>query len=65
MKLPYFAFLALLGSFAFLILFIADREKKLGEDRPSSLYRIPHSELYADPDLKLVSTHSPYLRTER
>ena len=55
MKLPYFAFLALLGGFAFLILFIADREKKLGEDR-RSVYRIPHSELYADPDLKLVRT---------
>ena len=55
MKWSYFAFLALLGGFAFLIIFIVDREKKLGEDRPS-LYGIPHSELYADPNLKLVST---------
>ena len=61
MKLPYFAFLALLGGFAFLILFIADREKKLGEDRRSA-YKVPHSALYADPDLKLVSCHSPDLR---
>ena len=60
MKLPYFAFLALLGGLAFLILFIADRERKLGEDR-LSVYRIPHSALYADPNLRLVSAYSPYL----
>jgi hypothetical protein len=64
MKLPYFAFLALVGAFAFLILFIADREKKAGEDQ-LSVYRIPHSALDADPDLKLVTTLSPYMRTER
>jgi hypothetical protein len=64
MKLPYFAFLALLGGFVFLILFIADRERKAGEDR-LSVHRIPHSALYADQDLKLVSTHSPYMGTER
>ena len=33
MKLPYFAFLALVGAFGFLIIFIADRERKAGEDR--------------------------------
>ena len=64
MKLAYFAFLALLGGFAFLILFISDRERKAGDDR-LSVYRIPHSKLYADPDLKLVSTRGPYMRTER
>jgi hypothetical protein len=58
MKLGYFGYLALVGAVAFLILFIADRDKKLGEER-LSIYRIPHSALDADPDLKLVSTHSP------
>jgi hypothetical protein len=57
MKLGYFAYLALVGGLAFLILFIADRDKKLGEER-LSIYRIPHSELYADPDLK-AGEHSP------
>ena len=47
----------------FLILFIADRQEKLGEDR-LSVYNIPHSALDADPDLKLV-TRSPNMRTER
>jgi hypothetical protein len=64
MKLPYFAFLALVGAFVFLIIFIADRERKAGEDR-FSVYRTPHSALDADPDLKLVSNHSPYMRNER
>jgi hypothetical protein len=64
MKLPYFAFLALVGGLAFLILFIADRERKLGADR-LSVYKIPHSALDAVPSLKLVSTHSPYMRSER
>jgi hypothetical protein len=47
-----------------LILFIADREKKAGEDR-LFVYRIPHSALHADPDLKLVSSHIPCMRPER
>jgi hypothetical protein len=64
MKLPYFAYLALVGGFAFLILFIADRERKAGEDR-FSVYKIPHSTLDADPNLKGGSNHSPYMRTER
>ena len=62
MKLPYFAFLALVGAFVFLIIFIADRERKAGEDR-FSVYRTLHSAL--DADLKLVSNHSPYMRNER
>ena len=64
MKLGYFAYLALLGGLVFLILFIADRQEILGEDR-LPVYNIPHSALDADPDLKLVSTQSPYMRTER
>ena len=47
MKLGYFGYLALLGGLAFLILFIADRQEKLGEDR-LSVYKIPHSALDAD-----------------
>ena len=62
MKLPYFRFLALLGGLAFLILFIADREKKLGEDRLSAY---THSALYADPNLRLEPTARTYMCTER
>ena len=64
MKLPYFAYLAFVGAVSFLILFIVDRERKAAVERLSQ-YEIPHSALDADPDLKLVSTHSPYMRTER
>jgi hypothetical protein len=63
MKLSYFAYFALLGGFAFLILFLSDRERKAGVDRLSQ-YEIPHSAL-GDPKLKLMSAHSPYMRNER
>jgi hypothetical protein len=64
MKLPYFVFLALLGGFVFLILFIADREKKAGEERRAlSVYRIPNSAL-EDPSLKTHEYSRPiYIRT--
>ena len=43
MKLAYFAFLALLGGFAFLILLISDREreKRAMTGFPSIGFRIP------------------------
>jgi hypothetical protein len=63
MKLPYFAYLAFVGALSFLILFIVDRERKAGVERLSQ-YEIPHTAL-EDPNLKLISTHSPYMRTER
>jgi hypothetical protein len=33
MKLPFFAFLVFVGGAIFLVLFVADRQMKLGEDR--------------------------------
>ncbi len=63
MKWTSWAFLAFLGSLAFLVLFIADRQMNAGVDRLSRMK--PQSALDADPDLKLVSERSPYMRTER
>ena len=64
MKPSYFAYVAFVGVLSFLMLFIVDRERKVGLDRLAA-YRTPHSALDPDPDLKLVSTQSPYMRTER
>jgi hypothetical protein len=59
------AFLAFLGSLALLVLFIADRQMNAGVDRLSRMKLLPQSALEADPNLKLVSERSPYMRTER
>jgi hypothetical protein len=60
---------AFLGSLAFLVLFIADREMNAGVNRLSRMKLPDHSaldaDLDADPNLKLVSERSPYMRTER
>ena len=64
-KLTSWSFLAFVGSLAFLVLFIKDWEIKTGTDRLSKMYLSPQSALDADPDLKLVSERSPYMRTER
>jgi hypothetical protein len=63
MKLPSFAFLVFVGGATFLMLFVGDWQMKLGEDRLSKT--TPQSVLEADPNLKLVSERSPYMRTER
>jgi hypothetical protein len=63
MKLPSFAFLVFVGGAIFLVLFVGDWQMKLGEDRLSKT--APQSVLEADPNLKLVSERSPYMRTER
>ena len=64
MKRTSWAFLAFVGSI-FLVLFMADRETKVGVDRLSKMKVAPQSSLEADPNLKLVSERSPYMRTER
>ena len=64
-KLTSWAFLAFVGSLAFLVLFIKDWEIKTGTDRLSKMHLSPLSALDADSDLKLVSERSPYMRTER
>jgi hypothetical protein len=65
MKWTSWAFLAFVGSIIFLVLFMADRETKVGVDRLSRMKVAPQSSLEADPNLKLVSERSPYMRTER
>ncbi len=59
------AFLAFLGCLTLLVLFIADRQMNAGVDRLSRMKIPPQSALEADPNLKLVSERSPYMRTER
>ena len=65
MKWTSWAFLAFLGSLAFFVLFIADQQKNAGVDRLSTMKLPPQSALDADPNLKLVSERSPYMRNER
>jgi len=64
-KWTSWAFLAFVGSLAFLVLFIKDWKIQTGVDRLSRMYVSPQSTLDADPNLKLVSERSPYMRTER
>jgi hypothetical protein len=63
MKSAYFAYLAFVGVLSFLMIFIVDRERKAGVQRIAE-YKIPHSAL-EDPNLKLISAQSPYMRSER
>jgi hypothetical protein len=65
MKRTSWAFLAFLGSLAFLVLFIADQQMNAGVDRLSTMKLPSQFVLDADPNLKLVSERSPYMRTER
>jgi hypothetical protein len=46
----YFGLLAVVGVFAFLLLFLADRERKAGVERLSNYKTVPHTALEADPD---------------
>ncbi|MDQ1390451.1 MAG: hypothetical protein QOF56_3905 [Acidobacteriaceae bacterium] len=64
MKLTSWAVFAVVGSLIFLLAFIKEWETKRDGEKPSRLK--PHlSVLDADPDLKLVSERSPYMRSER
>ena len=65
MQFPIFAFVAFLGGVALLVLVMADREFEAGVERLSRYELSHHAALDADPNLKLVSAHSPYMRTER
>jgi hypothetical protein len=53
------------GFFITLVLFIADHEIKAGVERLSEMRVSPQPTLDADPNLKLVSERSPYMRNER
>jgi hypothetical protein len=48
-----------------LVLFIEDYQIKAGVERLSEMRVSPQPSLYADPNLKLVSEQSPYMRDER
>jgi hypothetical protein len=63
MKWTSWAFLAFVGALAFSVLIIADYEMDAGVDRLSKMKL--GSTLDADPNLKLISERSPYMRTER
>jgi hypothetical protein len=65
MPLRFWLFIAIAGGLAHLVLFIADREISAGVDRLAELPTVHRSTLDADPNLKLVSEHSPYMRNER
>jgi predicted proteasome-type protease len=54
-----------MGGRAHLVLYLADREINAGVDRLSELKNLHGYALDADPDLKLVSKRSPYMRDER
>jgi hypothetical protein len=65
MRLAYLAFIFFLGGITFLVSFIADRERQAGVEGISRRNMVLRSALDADPNLKLVSMRSPYMRTER
>ena len=48
-----------------LVLFIHDREVSAGVERLAEMQLAHAPALDADPDLRLVSMHSPYMRNER
>jgi hypothetical protein len=58
-------FVAIMGGLAHLILSMADREISAGVDRLSELDNMHGYVLDADPNLKLASERSPYMRNER
>jgi hypothetical protein len=62
MKWTSWAILAFVGSLLFLVLFIKDWEIRAGVNR---LSKMNQSAVEADPNLRLVSERSPYMRTER
>jgi hypothetical protein len=63
MKWKFFVFYA--GFLIGLVLFIQDREVSAGVERLAEM-RLAHTPaLDADPDLRLVSMRSPYMRNER
>jgi hypothetical protein len=57
--------LAFVGSLIFLVLFIKDWETKMDGQKLSRMKLPHHSALDVNPNLKLVSERSPYVRTER
>jgi hypothetical protein len=65
MGVRFWLFVILAGGLAHLILFTADREIQSGVDRLSEARLVHRDALDVDPDLKLVSERSSYMRDER
>lgn len=65
MGLRLWLFVAIMGGLAQLILSMADREISAGVDRLSELENMHDYVQDADPNLKLASERSPYMRDER
>jgi hypothetical protein len=65
MHLRFWLFVAATGGLAHLFLFMADREISAGVDRLAVARLAPPDALDVDPNLKLVSERSPYMRNER
>jgi hypothetical protein len=61
----YWFLLAVVGTLAFSILFLADRERKAGVDRLSKYKVSPRTDLKADRDLLEQGERSPYMHDER
>ena len=65
MGLRFWLFMAIAGGLAHLVLYVADREIDASIDRLAEV-RLAHRQvLNADPELKLVSARSRYMRDER
>ena len=60
-----FGFLALVGILAFVLLLMADREKKAGVERLSRHNTVPHATLDDDHGLRQQTARGPYMRNER
>jgi hypothetical protein len=65
MKLTSWGILAFVGSVIFSLFFIKDWETKMDAQKLSRVKLPHHSGLDVDPNLKLVSERSPYMRSER
>jgi len=63
MKWTFLTFSAVF--FITLVLFIQDAEIKAGVERLSEMKALPQPSFDADPNLRLVSQRSPYMRDER
>ena len=63
MKWTFLTFSAVF--FITLVLFIQDAEIKAGVERLSEMKALPQPSFGADPNLRLVSQRSPYMRDER
>jgi hypothetical protein len=65
MGLRFWLFLFAAAAVGHFILYLADREISIGVDRLSEERLVPGDVLDTDPELKLVTARSPYMRDER